>query len=459
MLCVVTHTAPGVVRLREWAALQPDDGSLPPPPSADRFTQVGMWRVPAAPAAPLAPPPVPAAGPGEFTRQFQAAAPPAPIAEPVPPAAPMAPPPAPVAGPGEFTRQFRAAAPPAPIAEPVTAAAPVVPPPVARCRARRVHAAVPGRCSARAIAEPVTPAAPVVPPPVPAAGPGEFTRQFQATAPPVPIAEPLPHPAPPPSEPGEFTRMFKTAAAVPVYAPAGCAAGVSACADHASSSGATGCRFRAWRVHPDVQNGAAVPVTPPPAATPLPPPQPAPPPPRSLASSRGCSKPRLAPRCLRRQLPLPALGHSLSSSRVHSARAHWGAVATGAARSAHRCAAARRIHPHVPGVWPPSTHGRGARATATPRPLRLRRPANSLNSSGRPPRRLPAAPVAPAVSFRRCSRQHASAARGAARCQWRERIQPLLLVPLSAAILPTRRSQPPPASSTPPPPLVVRPSR
>src|SRR5450759_3849599 len=98
MLCVVTHTSPGVVRLCEWAFLQPADGSLPPPGPA-RFAQVGTWHVPPPPAAP----------------------PPAPIAEPVPlPPPPVRPaPPAPVASPGEFTRQFQTAATPAPIAEPV----------------------------------------------------------------------------------------------------------------------------------------------------------------------------------------------------------------------------------------------------------------------------------------------------------------------------------------------------
>jgi hypothetical protein len=77
----------------------------------------------------------PQSGPGEFTRMFQAGAPPAPIGEPVMPpvavhpATPVAPPvtpptpavPAqPQTGPGEFTRMFQAGAPPAPIGETVT---------------------------------------------------------------------------------------------------------------------------------------------------------------------------------------------------------------------------------------------------------------------------------------------------------------------------------------------------
>jgi hypothetical protein len=134
-----------------------------------------------APPAAAAPP-----APGEFTRLFQASAPPQPIREAAPPAQSAT---------DEFTRLFQSSAPPRPIRE----AAPLPPPPLPPTRA------------------------PLPPPAAPSAqaGAGEFTRFFQSPLSKAPASEPVlpPPPAgppqkpsppavPPSSAPGEFTRIF-----------------------------------------------------------------------------------------------------------------------------------------------------------------------------------------------------------------------------------------------------------
>ena len=116
-----------------------------PAGNLDHLTRVGRWKIPVV-APPIAEPapPQPQTGPGEFTRMFQAGAPPAPTPEPAPPTPPA--PPQPQAGPGEFTRMFQAGAPPAPIREPAPPPRPA--PPQPQAGPRRVHTDVPGRRTA-----------------------------------------------------------------------------------------------------------------------------------------------------------------------------------------------------------------------------------------------------------------------------------------------------------------------
>ena len=209
---VATEPLGGLADLKRKAAAPQ---APPPAPRAgkppDAFTRVGVWHIPApapsgargaTPVTPLppaatAPPAQPA--PGEFTRMFQASAPPQPMGEAAPPAANrrrhLAQP-----APGEL-RGCQAAAPPQPMGE----AAPPAPP----------EQAAPGEFTRMF-------QAPRAGGPLrrhrPASAAGEFTRFFQS-----PLSQrrrrPLnrfsrhhrrPPPAPPPasSAPGEFTRIF-----------------------------------------------------------------------------------------------------------------------------------------------------------------------------------------------------------------------------------------------------------
>jgi hypothetical protein len=214
------------------------------PEKAGTYGTAGVWRVPAAS------PPEPAKqrdiasqaapGAGEFTRMFQTPA--ASIAE--PPAGPVAPEPQGPAAraqqPGEFTRLFQAAAPPAPAVKPPGQAPPgeftrifgggasePQPPP------RRSE---PGEFTRRFSAPPPSPASGDPPPGAapPRAfhpPPGEFTRIFgdrgEASAPfspaaPVEAAPPGPISAAvaeAPASPGEYTRMFSAPASAPPPAP------------------------------------------------------------------------------------------------------------------------------------------------------------------------------------------------------------------------------------------------
>src|SRR5271157_2320480 len=139
---VATEPLGGLADLKRKVAVSPA-----PPTAAnegrppDAFTRVGVWHVPA-PTPPAATAPAAQPAPGEFTRMFQASAPPQPMGEAAPP--PPAPPSPPTpSAPGEFTRLFQASAPPPPL------------PPT--------RAPLPS---------------PAAPPAQPA--PGEFTRLFQA---------------------------------------------------------------------------------------------------------------------------------------------------------------------------------------------------------------------------------------------------------------------------------------
>ena len=114
---------------------------------------------------------------------------------------------------GEFTKMFQSAAAP-PAAEPGLPAAPASAPaaPVRSAPARRRKRASLRGCSKvqlrrrrRSQACRLLPASAPVTPAAPAAGPGEFTRLFQAPPPPPGAAPPAPVK---PAGPGEFTRMF-----------------------------------------------------------------------------------------------------------------------------------------------------------------------------------------------------------------------------------------------------------
>ncbi len=201
---------------------------LLPATGTDRFTRVGAWRVPAsfsAKPAPPAPPPEsgisgmfespPTSAPGSFTRMFQpaddvlppvaqassaseVAPPPGPADDVLPPVAPAAP------EPGEFTRMFQAQAPPQAVP-----ASPVNPPASAPGEFTRMFRANSGG------APPSPPAAPPAPA-APAPGTeGEFTKFFhsplqESTAGPAPVYTPEPAPAAP--QPGEYTRLFRSPA-------------------------------------------------------------------------------------------------------------------------------------------------------------------------------------------------------------------------------------------------------
>jgi len=155
----------------------------------DAFTRVGVWHIPAptrsgaqgaTPVTPLPPaataPPAPAqAAPGEFTRMFQASAPPQPMGETAPPAGPPAPPAQ--TAPGEFTRFFQSALSRAP--EPTPTPASSAPGEFTRIFGRGDMPA----------AQAATPA--------PSAGPGEYTRMFSAQ----PVLPPQPPAPAPPAAP------------------------------------------------------------------------------------------------------------------------------------------------------------------------------------------------------------------------------------------------------------------
>src|ERR1035437_3949372 len=119
--CVATEPLGGLADLKRKVAVpQPPPATPMAARPPDAFTRVGVWHIPAptpsgargaTPVTPLppaatAPPAQPA--PGEFTRMFQAPAPPQPIGEAAPPPPPThAPPPATAAppvqsAPGEF---------------------------------------------------------------------------------------------------------------------------------------------------------------------------------------------------------------------------------------------------------------------------------------------------------------------------------------------------------------------
>ena len=189
---VATEPLGGLADLKRKAAASPGPPAAPKagrPP--DAFTRVGVWHIPAptlagAPGTTPVTPPPPAAtappaqpAPGEFTRMFQASAPPQPMGEAaptqpptqLPPAAPPAPPAQ--AAPGEFTRMIHASAPPQPMGEAAPMPPPAQPPPAAR------------------------PASGVPPPALPAQpAPGEFTGMFQASEPTQPMGEAAPTPPP-----------------------------------------------------------------------------------------------------------------------------------------------------------------------------------------------------------------------------------------------------------------------
>ena len=141
----VVTAAPPYQHLAAWIKDQEPHQAAGP----QKFTRVGMWKVPeftggthaAPPPPPLPEPPKPAVD--DFMTIFETGS----THKATPPAAPpLAPPPA--TGPGEFTRMFQAAPP-----------SPEFPP------------------------APVQAATPVPEPPAPAAPAGEFTRMFQAPPP------------------------------------------------------------------------------------------------------------------------------------------------------------------------------------------------------------------------------------------------------------------------------------
>ena len=236
---VATEPLGGLADLKRKVAVSP----APPiaaqegrPP--DAFTRVGVWHVPA-PAPPAATTPPAPSAPGEFTRLFQASAPPQPMGEAAPPPPAPASPATPSA-PGEFTRLFQASAPP-PL-PPTRAPLPSPAAPPAQPGAGEFTRFFQSPLSQAPASEPVfppppagapqKPAPPAAPPPASSA-PGEFTRIFgkgdMPTAPAAPPAggsatlsfrvrpEVTPPATPAPSAgPGEYTRMF---GAQPVLQP------------------------------------------------------------------------------------------------------------------------------------------------------------------------------------------------------------------------------------------------
>ena len=134
----VVTVAPPYQRLDEWLAEQDRAAA-----AAKEFGKAGFWKRPevgslaatAARAKAPEPPPPRAPEPGEFTKQFQRPAAPAP--EPGLPAA------SPVTEPGEFTRMFQSPAAPPPSAATTQITPPPPPAPPSTNGARRVHADVP----------------------------------------------------------------------------------------------------------------------------------------------------------------------------------------------------------------------------------------------------------------------------------------------------------------------------
>ena len=192
------------------------------------FTRMFQAVTPGQPASSV--PPAPPASPPP-PLQAESPVPPAPVPPtPVPPAPPLDTPPAsPPAEdpegqePGEFTRMFRAVAPPAPAPDEPAGASPAqvassppsaspVPPPPSSAPSAPDPGPAPG---------PLPPAAPEAGSPKPGgtqagdAGPGEFTRMFQAVVPPRSPASP---PPPPPASPSPAA--FPPSAAPPPPPPA-----------------------------------------------------------------------------------------------------------------------------------------------------------------------------------------------------------------------------------------------
>ena len=168
---------------------QPPSRPMAPPPGASEFTQ--MFQSPAAPGSTLPPKP-PAAPVQQFPGDFRPAPPP-------PAQRPAAPPPQ--QGPGEFTRIFQATAPPGVTTPPKPPASP---------------AQFPGDFQTSPPPRRQQPEAP------PRQDPGAFTRMFQSPAggtsepPPMPAA---PSPSQKPADSGEFTRFFQ--APLPESRPGG----------------------------------------------------------------------------------------------------------------------------------------------------------------------------------------------------------------------------------------------
>ena len=245
---VATEPLDGLAGLKRKAAASP---SPPAAPSAgrlpDAFTRVGVWHIPAPTISdargglPATPPPpgvsAAPAGPGEFTRMFQASVPPQPMGEGASPAAaPSQAPPAPAAA-GEFTRMFQAA-PPRPMGEAAPPAASPAPSAQAGVGEFTRFFQSPLSQAQTAAPGPVFPPPPAVAPPKPpppvSSAPGEFTRIFgrgdlpaAQAGPPRPEFTP-PAPPAPSAGPGEYTRMFSAQpvlesslapAAVPAAAP------------------------------------------------------------------------------------------------------------------------------------------------------------------------------------------------------------------------------------------------
>ena len=192
---VVTQPLSGFSELKKRALQLKSPAEAPATSKKEDFSKVGMWHVPQTLSAPpgtrqppdaggtelkplqqpndkpviAAPSPQPESG-GEFTRMFQAPAPPLgepPVRIPEAPAEPSQPPPAA----GEFTRMFQAPA--APSGEPA-GRTPKVPEPAG------------------------------VPPRSEKSEPGEFTRFFQSA----PTTAPVPPIPQKPETQGQFTRIF-----------------------------------------------------------------------------------------------------------------------------------------------------------------------------------------------------------------------------------------------------------
>ena len=294
---------------------QPPPAPAPPSLATADFTQ--PFVSPAEPtiersAPPPPPPPAPMAPPaqsqpGEFTRLFQAANPPAPTSQhpavappPPPPAAPMAPPAQ--SQPGEFTRLFQAAAPPtapatlpnltaadsmeATIELPVAPAAPP-PPPVAAAPSAPPAQSQPGEFTrlfqaasptpaaqpaesrpgefTRMFQSPATPPAeqPAPPPPAASGPPGEFTRVFNSPMPSAPAAADWSPPPPPPTPAGTFTQMFQSPAPAPPAPESHPQGGEFTQFFHASPLGTQGPALPAASGFPSAPGPSAAPPPPP----------------------------------------------------------------------------------------------------------------------------------------------------------------------------------------------------
>jgi WAS/WASL-interacting protein len=177
------------------------------PPPAAREASVAPAATP--PAPPAAAPPMPVAGPGEFTRLFQSPLPHAPAQGDWPAQAPAAPPP------GEFTRIFQSG----PGGTPV-GANPIPPAPQQEKQAgeftRFFQSPGPAATPAAVTPSPFGSAAPSTAP----SAPGGFTQMFgkPGAIPPGPVGTPAPPPAPSMMRPqggGSATQAFS----IPVQAP------------------------------------------------------------------------------------------------------------------------------------------------------------------------------------------------------------------------------------------------